>query len=344
MFGPLNERQEEYLRDIWSSGKHLLELLNEILDLSKVEAGRMELEPAEFSVREALEYGVSLLRERASGHRIDLNLEVGSDVDVVETDELRFKQVLLNLVTNAVKFTADGGRVRVRAVTTGEELVIEVADTGIGIPVEDRERIFESFQQGRRGAPKEEGTGLGLTLSRRIVELLGGRIWLTSKVGEGSTFSFTIPLRTGRQELRPAAGTPVGHATRVVLVEDDRRSVELISAYLEGADVDVAVARDGHEGLELIRSLHPAAVVLDVRLPRVDGWEVLRTIKADPATSSTPVVVVSVLDERSKGMALGAAEYLVKPVAREDLLHALAKVHVMDFAPADQEVDGARRG
>jgi CheY-like chemotaxis protein len=130
----------------------------------------------------------------------------------------------------------------------------------------------------------------------------------------------------------------------VVLVEDDRRSVELISAYLEGADVDVAVARDGHEGLELIRSLHPAAVVLDVRLPRVDGWEVLRTLKADPATSSTPVIVVSVLDERSKGMALGAAEYLVKPVGRDDLLRALASVHVLSSAPADREVDGAGRG
>ncbi len=172
MFGDINERQEEYLRDIWNSGRHLLELLNEILDLSKVEAGKMELERSTFSVSQALEYGLALVRERAAAHAISLHLEIASDVDVVEADELRFKQVVLNLLSNAVKFTPDGGNVRVVAVQDGHELVITVTDDGIGVPSQDRERIFESFQQGARGAPKEEGTGLGLTLSRRIVELL----------------------------------------------------------------------------------------------------------------------------------------------------------------------------
>jgi CheY-like chemotaxis protein len=333
MFGDINERQEEYLHDIWSSGKHLLELLNEILDLSKVEAGKMELELSTFSIRGALEYGISLVRERASVHHIELLLEVGPDLDTIEADELRFKQVVLNLLTNAVKFTPDGGSVSVRAMKEAAELVVEVTDTGIGVPPEDRERIFESFHQGGRGAPKEEGTGLGLTLSRRIVELLDGRLWLTSEVGEGSTFAFALPLRSARGDVRPTdiqrqtTGLPV-----VVLIEDDRPSVDLFSAYLEGADIEVAVAQDGEEGLDSVRRLMPAAVVLDIRLPRLDGWDVLRTLKADPATSKVPVVVVSIIDERAKGIALGAAEYLVKPIGRDDLLQALERVRVLDPA------------
>jgi signal transduction histidine kinase/CheY-like chemotaxis protein len=342
MFGEINERQEEYLRDIWSSGKHLLELLNEILDLSKVEAGKMELELSTFSIRGALEYGISLLRERASLHHIELLLEVGPDLDSVEADELRFKQVVLNLLTNAVKFTPDGGIISVRATREAAELVVAVTDTGIGVRPEDHERIFESFHQGGRGAPKEEGTGLGLTLSRRIVELLDGRMWLTSQVGEGSTFAFAIPLRSVRSDDRETetAPQPTGLPI-VVLVEDDRPSLDLFSAYLEGADLEVAVARDGEEGLDSVRRLNPAAVVLDIRLPRMDGWEVLRTLKADPATSNVAVVVVSIVDERAKGIALGAAEYLVKPIGRDDLLQALAKAHVLN--PAAQE-QGASLG
>jgi signal transduction histidine kinase/ActR/RegA family two-component response regulator len=345
MFGDINERQEEYLHDIWSSGKHLLELLNEILDLSKVEAGKMELELSTFSIRGALEYGISLVRERASVHHIELLLEVGQDLDTVEADELRFKQVVLNLLTNAVKFTPDGGSVSVRAMKDAAELVVRVTDTGIGVPLEDRERIFESFHQGGRGAPKEEGTGLGLTLSRRIVELLDGRLWLTSEVGAGSTFAFAIPLKSARGDVRQtdvvrqSTGLPV-----VVLIEDDRPSVDLFSAYLEGADLEVAVANDGEEGLDSVRRLKPAAVVLDIRLPRLDGWDVLRTLKADPATSTVPVVVVSIIDERAKGIALGAAEYLVKPIGRDDLLQALERIRVLDPAPLHEKevgLDGA---
>ena len=201
MFGEINERQDEYLRDIWNSGRHLLDLLNEILDLSKVEAGQMVLEPSTFSVGSALEYCMAMVRERATLHAITITVEVADDVGTIEADELRFKQVVLNLLSNAVKFTPDGGSVSLRAYREGTDLVVTVTDTGIGVPVEDQERIFESFQQGGRGAPKEEGTGLGLTLSRRIVWLFGGRMWLESTPGVGSTFGFSIP--------RPAEGT--GH-------------------------------------------------------------------------------------------------------------------------------------
>jgi signal transduction histidine kinase len=193
MFGELNDRQDEYLRDILASGRHLLELLNEILDLSKVEAGHMILEPSRFSVGRVVDDTVAMVRERATAHAIALTVQVSPDVGTIDADELRFKQVLLNLLTNAVKFTPDGGSVIVCAHRDGGELVVTVADTGIGVPLEDQQRIFESFQQGRRGPAREEGTGLGLTLSRRIIGLFGGRMWLHSTVGEGSTFGFAIP-------------------------------------------------------------------------------------------------------------------------------------------------------
>jgi CheY-like chemotaxis protein/anti-sigma regulatory factor (Ser/Thr protein kinase) len=333
MFGDINERQEEYLRDILSSGRHLLELLNEILDLSKVEAGQMQMQLTTFRVHEALESCLALLRQRALVHHVELALDVAADVGVIKTDELRFKQIVLNLITNAVKFTPDGGRVVVRATSEGGELVVATTDTGIGIPEEDRERIFDSFQQGGRGASNEEGTGLGLTLCRRILELLGGRIWLESEVGKGSMFAFALPLGSDQIESPASVGQrPPRAGGRVVIIEDDRPSLDLLSAYLEGASWQVSVARDGAEGLRTVRQVEPSVVVLDIRLPRVDGWDVLRALKADPTTAMIPVIVVSIVDERAKGLSLGAAEYLVKPVARSDLLEALAAVGVPDEA------------
>ena len=327
MFGDLNDRQEEYLRDIWSSGKHLLELLNEILDLSKVEAGQMTLEPTEFSLQEALGHGLALVRERAARHGIRLGLEVAPEVGLVRADELRIKQVIVNLLSNAVKFTPDGGRVEVRARTEGSEVLVTVADTGTGVAAADRERIFESFQQGGRRASTTEGTGLGLTLSKRIVELHGGRIWVESELGVGSTFGFAIPAGVPA----PAAGAVADDPGRadgkgtVVVIDDDRRSIDLLTVYLEAAGLRVVSASDGRRGVELIRALQPAIVVLDILLPGLDGWQVLESLKADPATAAIPVVVVSILDERGRGLALGATEYLVKPVSREGVLDALAR-------------------
>ena len=330
MFGEINDRQQEYLRDIWSSGKHLLQLLSEILDLSKVEAGRMELESVTFSVREALEYGLSMVRERAARHGLELALEVDAAVGGVVADELRFKQVVLNLLSNAVKFTPDGGEIVVAARVDGDDVAITVTDTGVGVAPEDRERIFESFQQGLRSSPTQEGTGLGLTLCRRIVGLMGGRMWLESEVGVGSTFGFTVPL--GPQRLLDRGSTTPREELRlpkILVIEDDRQSVDLLTVYLESAGFEVCIAHDGPGGLEATRHEGPVAVVLDIRLPRMDGWDVLTALKADPETAAIPVVVVSVLDERAKGLSLGATDYLVKPVSRDDLLAVLARVGVM---------------
>ena len=192
MFGDLNERQEEYVRDIRDSGAHLLELINEILDLSKVEAGRMELEPTELSLPELLEQGLALVRERAARQRLVVSLDVAPGVGVVWADPVKLKQVVVNLLTNAVKFTPEGGRVDVAAWVEGDDVAVTVRDTGIGIASEDLARIFEAFQRGDRRA-STEGTGLGLTLSKRFVELHGGRVWVSSEVGAGSTFGFAIP-------------------------------------------------------------------------------------------------------------------------------------------------------
>ena len=193
MFGEVNEKQREYLDDILSSGNHLLSLINDVLDLSKVEAGQIELEVAPFSLREALERGVVMVRERASKDGVRLALATEPAADVVEGDERRIRQVIFNLLSNAVKFTPEGGSVDVSAAKVNGEVRVAVADTGPGLAADDQERIFEEFQQTETGIEQREGTGLGLALSKRFVELHGGRIWVDSELGTGSTFVFTLP-------------------------------------------------------------------------------------------------------------------------------------------------------
>jgi CheY-like chemotaxis protein len=210
-----------------------------------------------------------------------------------------------------------------------------VTDTGMGVPPEDRERIFESFQQGGRGAPKEEGTGLGLTLSRRLVELFGGRMWLETEVGVGSTFGFAVPIESpsSPRAQQPRAGGGSGRPV-VLIADDDPRSAELLAAYLDGTPVEVRRFEDGEKALAAARREPPAALLLDIRLPTIDGWEVLRAMQEGPTTADVPVVLVTVVDEPRRGLAMGASGYLVKPVTREGLLDVLRRVGVLDPAPA----------
>jgi signal transduction histidine kinase len=195
LFGEINEKQDEYLGDILSSGNHLLSLINDVLDLSKVEAGLIELEVGAFSLREALERGVVMVRERATGNGLQLTLELAPDIDIVRGDERRLRQVVFNLLSNAVKFTPSGGSVVVSTARTDGEVQVAVTDTGPGIALDDQERIFEEFQQTAVGISQREGTGLGLALSKRLVELHGGRIWVESEPGAGSRFVFTLPIQ-----------------------------------------------------------------------------------------------------------------------------------------------------
>jgi signal transduction histidine kinase len=194
MFGEVNAKQREYLDDILSSGNHLLSLINDVLDLSKVEAGQVELQVAPFSLQDALERGVSMVREQATTEGVQVTLHQNGGLDVVTGDERRIRQVIFNLLSNAVKFTPNGGQVDITATRADGEVKVCVADSGPGIAAEDLDRIFDEFQQTEAGARQREGTGLGLALSKRFVEMHGGRIWCESEVGKGSRFEFTLPL------------------------------------------------------------------------------------------------------------------------------------------------------
>lgn len=334
MFGTINEKQEEYLDDILTSGKHLLNLINDILDLSKIEAGKMELELGSVDLHELLEGSLVVVKERALTHGIRLSLDMSEDIGTLVADERKVKQVVFNLLSNAVKFTRDSGQVGIRAHRSDELAEIAVWDTGVGISPANQKRIFEEFQQVGQGLTgKPEGTGLGLTLSRKLVELHGGTIRVESVPGQGSTFTFTLPtadnvrrvgLTAGQEEAvakgiapTPSAGPPV------LVIEDDPKAVELLRIYLGEAGHKIETAKDGEEGLEKAKELSPAAIILDVLLPKVDGWDFLTKVKADAATRNIPVIIVSILDQKGKGFALGAADYLVKPIEKNALLKSL---------------------
>jgi signal transduction histidine kinase len=197
MFGELNEKQREYSQDIHASGQHLLSLINDILDLSKIEAGRMELEVTEFHLPTAIENALTLVRERAGRRGIALETHIDERLGHIEADERKIRQVVLNLLSNAIKFTAEGGRIEVTARPSDGSIEVSVADTGTGIAPEDQEAIFEEFRQVGRSDKKAEGTGLGLTLCWKFIELHGGKIWVKSELGAGSTFTFTLPVRRG---------------------------------------------------------------------------------------------------------------------------------------------------
>jgi signal transduction histidine kinase len=207
MFGDLNEKQDEYLKDIYASGTHLLSLINDILDLSKIEAGRMELELTDFHLPTALDNALTLVRERAGRRNITLQMSVDERLGEVRADERKIRQVVLNLLSNAIKFTPEGGRIEVGAVPRDGFVEVSVSDTGVGIAPEDQEKVFEEFRQVGTADKKAEGTGLGLTLCRKFIELHGGRIWVTSQVGVGSTFTFTIPVRREPSDRGGAAPT-----------------------------------------------------------------------------------------------------------------------------------------
>jgi signal transduction histidine kinase len=298
MFGDLNERQDEYVRDIRDSGRHLLELINEILDLSKVEAGRMELDPAPLALVPVLEHGLAMVRERAGRTGVSLELTADPAVDTVWADELKLKQVVLNLLTNAVKFTEAGGAVIVRAERNGDVVEVTVRDTGVGIADDDRERIFEAFQRGGRSVrTSTEGTGLGLTLSKRIVELHGGRMWMESAVGEGSLFGFSLPLAPAAtpSPLPPATVAAVaGHDRRtVVVIDDDPLDLDLVEAVLAPEGYTVVRAASGEEGVRLVGHEKPLVVLLDLLMPDMDGFEVAERLRADPDTANVPIIVLT---------------------------------------------------
>ena len=360
VIGPLNEKQLQYVQNILQSGEHLLSLINDILDLSKVEAGTLEVESVPINLKEVLQWGLFMQKERAKKHNISLNLDVDGEIGVVRTDPTRLKQILFNLLSNAVKFTPDGGSVSVKAKKLNGEIQISVSDNGIGIPKDRIDDIFEPFVQLDSSLSRQyEGTGLGLALTRRLVELLGGRIWVESQLGKGSTFHFTIPveLEKGKNGERRSIKIPIPKGKKVsaekrekvaLIVEDDLNFASLLREYLEDLGCRTAIALSGEEGLRIARQLKPDLITLDIMMPVMDGWQFLEKLNEDEELRGTPVVIISVLHEEGKGMTLGASAVLQKPIDRTSLMKALeraglskkeqAKVLVVDDDPNAVEV------
>ncbi len=321
-------RRRHYLETVHSSGSHLLSLINDILDLAKVEAGRMDLQPEDFDAPLAAREVLTAIQPLAEQGGIRVDLQAEPDLHV-QADRGKFKQILYNLVSNAIKFTDQGGRVDVECLHGEGEFILAVTDTGIGIAPEDQQRIFDAFQQlhGTSERPYK-GTGLGLALVRQFVELHGGRITLRSNLGEGSRFEVHLPLREGTALIEAAVAESAVEDTDaplILVVEDDPRSEAILRHYLEGGGYRVVTARDGEDALLKARNLRPSAITLDVLLPGIDGWGVLEVLKSDPQTRDLPVVVVSVTDDPRRAYALGASDYFVKPVNREILLERLSR-------------------
>jgi signal transduction histidine kinase/DNA-binding response OmpR family regulator len=314
---------QEFAGHIHGSGLHLLELINEVLDLAKVEAGKLDLRPTVFDLEELVRQTIEQMQPIADRKAIRIGVEADGRQDV-EADRGRIRQVVFNLLSNAIKFTPEGGSVRVLLSADGRSARLEVVDTGVGIATDDQASIFEAFKQAPAAAGLE-GTGLGLTLARQLVEAHGGSINLESEVGRGSRFSVMLPLgRASREPASAAAAEPVPAGQRLVLaIEDDPSAAELLRVYLEEAGFAFAIAADGRTGVEWATSLRPAAIILDILLPDFDGWEVLQRLKGAEATRDIPVIVVSVVDDAPLGFALGAVDYFVKPVSRESLLGSL---------------------
>jgi signal transduction histidine kinase/CheY-like chemotaxis protein len=321
----------EWVELIHRGGEHLLSLINDVLDLAKVEAGRLDLQPEPvdlpMAVRELLN-GVRPLAERKQ-----LQLTASVPPVTVDVDRGRLRQVLYNLLSNAIKYTPEGGSVRVDVGESDGWASIAVSDTGVGIAEQDQPAVFEEFRQVGDPSERQEGTGLGLALTRRLVEAHGGRIELASRRGEGSRFTVFLPSSHVRDTV--AAGAPGAvadpHAVAaqdgrdLLVIEDDPGAVRLLREYLEPAGYGMRVAPDGEAGIRMAGERRPAAIILDVLLPGIDGWEVLRRLKHDAGLRDVPVVIVTVVDERQVGLALGAADYLVKPVQREALVGVLER-------------------
>jgi signal transduction histidine kinase/DNA-binding response OmpR family regulator len=328
----------EWVEHIHRGGEHLLSLINDVLDLAKVEAGRLDLhtEPIDLApaVTELLN-GVAPLAERK---RLRL-VSVTPAISLV-ADRGRLRQVLYNLLSNAIKFTPPGGEIRVEAEEIAGEVRISVVDSGVGIAPDDQATVFDEFRQVGETAARVEGTGLGLALSRRLMEAHGGRIELESTIGRGSRFTIVFPTRSmpltvsaPRTAISQASRQPEPGLRDVLVIEDDPSAVRLLREYLEPAGYRLRAASSGERGLAFARESRPAAIILDVLLPTIDGWEVLRRLKADPTLRDVPVIIVTVVDEREIGLALGAADYLVKPVPREALLSRLERLGIARATP-----------
>jgi CheY-like chemotaxis protein/two-component sensor histidine kinase len=365
VFGELNDKQLKYVNNISTSGKHLLELINDILDLSKVEAGKMELHYSEFSIASVFEEVKAAFIPIAQKKSLEITFNVDSIVSI-EADRGRIIQILYNLVNNAIKFTPDGGKVNVCCNNSGNRALISVIDTGIGISPEDQRKIFQPFTQIDSSSSRQYcGTGLGLALVKKTINLHQGDIWVESDIGKGSTFIFSIPLKkpaelrkTSEVELEdiiiefemnktealsvkeliedsqeeielPEICSPekadMGQGL-VLVIDDDKNSNEILSVVFREAGYSVASLYCGTNVLKVAKKLKPDIITLDILLPDTNGWLVLRQLKNDPLTASIPVLIISVTNHNELGIAMGATYSFTKPLKRAELVEALKEI------------------
>jgi len=300
MFGPINKKQWDYVNNILTSGRHLLSLINDILDLSKVESGKMKLERSAFSLREAVDASLMMLREKALKGGINLNTDLAPEADIdIVADQRKLKQILFNLLSNAVKFTPKGGAVDVCAVRDGNFIEITVADTGMGIKADDIPKLFQTFTQLESVYTKEyEGTGLGLALTRQLVELHGGRIWVKSQFAKGSRFIFTIPLSQKTAKVSSANRSNSGPCfnNTILLIEDEPLTLTALENALQIKGYRVLRASNGLEGIEMARRETPALIVLDLMMPGLNGFDVASRLQGTNTAPNTPILVLTAMD------------------------------------------------
>lgn len=339
--GPLNERQERYVSTIIESGHHLLSLINDILDLAKIEAGQIVLNIDEVDVERVCQASLRMIHEMAHKKSQDVTLDIAADVDSLWADERRLKQVLVNLLSNAVKFTPAKGKLglEVRANRAEKQIIFTVWDNGIGISEHDLERLFRPFVQLDSSLAREAtGTGLGLALVTQMVRLHGGSIMVESKPGEGSRFKIILPwepalasdaaLRlksTGKfRAIRP----DLKDRPLILLIEDTRETTIMISDYLEHAGYHVLAARDGVTGIDQARQNHPSLILMDIQMPNMDGLEATRRLRADPEFRTVPIIALTALampGDRERCLAAGATDYITKPVSLKKLAEVIEK-------------------
>jgi len=311
--GPLNDPQKRFAGHVYRDSVPLLELINDILDLSKIEANQMELQIESFDACDVVVEALQGITPAAEAKALSVEGRFAAPVFVM-ADRLRFREIASNLLSNAVKFTPKGGSVRVDiSVQTPDIVSISVADTGIGIAPADQEVVFDRFRQvGSATSGVREGTGLGLAIVKRLVEMHGGTMAVQSSPGQGSIFTFTMPLDPARSRDQPL----------VPIIEDEPGGRELLASYLNPAGIRTEFAETADAGVAMARRIRPDAITLDLLLPARVGWRVLDQLRASPETSGVPVFVISVLDRDRAAIARGATEYLQKPVNREALLRA----------------------
>jgi GAF domain-containing protein/CheY-like chemotaxis protein len=327
--GVLPEKQTENLDKVLSSSEHLLGLINTVLDIAKIEAGRMDVTPANFNVHELAETCINLATPLLKPGVI-LEKELDPNLSFIFSDQDKIKQIVLNLLSNAAKFTHQG-RVQLQTQIDGEKFRLHITDSGIGISPESLENVFEEFQQADNTTTRQYGgTGLGLAISRNLARLLGGDLTAVSELGKGSTFTLSLPVEYGHKPksgvVPTASPLPSTHKKRILVIDDDPDAVYLLQETIGQGGFDVIGSQNGSDGIRSAIENKVHAILLDIMMPNTDGWQILHELKQNPATANIPVILLTIVDRKALGLRLGAADYLLKPLNPLAVMEALQRV------------------